>query len=130
MFQRLKAYANETGSARPAVEFRTSDGFALSRWVKNQRKRQCDITPERKRLLENLKGWSWDPIADYWNEAFEQLKAYTNKTGAARPPQSFKSPDGFPLGIWVGRQRTKRAELSDERKRRLESLKGWSWGVR
>jgi hypothetical protein len=37
--------------------------------------------------------------------------------------------DGYNLGWWVVKQRTKRAkgELEPDRERRLESVRGWRW---
>ena len=129
-FEQLKKYTNKTGAARPPQRLKTADGFALGYWVGTQRKNKAELAAERHRLLERLTGWSWDPIADDWNKAFEQLKAYTKKAGTARPLQRLKSPDGFALGAWVNNQRNNKSELSAERKRLLQSLDGWSWGTK
>jgi len=127
-FQKLKAYAIENDHARPPRDFQTQDGFGLGDWVGNQRKNKDALTPERKRLLENLKGWSWDPITDQWNEGFQRLKAYFEETGDARPSNK-KLIDGFGLGSWVGNQRKNKDALTPERKRLLQSLNGWSWDL-
>ena len=126
-FERLKAYAIETGDARPAKGFKTPDGFALGQWVGVQRKNKEFITPERKQLLQSVKDWSWDPITDQWNEGFQRLKTYAIETGDARPPGGLKTPDGFPLGQWVSTQRKNKDTFTTERIALLESLKGWSW---
>jgi superfamily II DNA or RNA helicase len=127
-FERLKAYAAKNDHASPSQDFKTPDGFALGIWVSNKRTGKNSLTPENKQLLENLKGWSWDPNTDKWNEGFERLKAYAEKIGNARTPNGFRT-DGFPLGTWVGTQRTNKDSLTSKKKQLLESLTGWSWDL-
>jgi len=57
-FERLKAYAEETGAASPPQRFSTH-GFAVGRWVHTQLKNKDKLTHEQKRLLESLPGWVW-----------------------------------------------------------------------
>ena len=126
-FQFLKAYVEETGSARPSAQFKTKDGFCLVLWVSTQRAGKDSLTPERIALLESLPQWSWDLISDKWNEGYEYLKAFTKEIGIARPPYGFKTKDGFRLGGWVSTQRFKKNKLTPERIALLESLPQWSW---
>ena len=129
-FTRLKAYTKESGTARPPDEYKASDGFGLGSWVAVRRRMRATLSADRIAFLESLKGWSWDPFEDRWNEGFARLKAYTKESGNATPTKGFKTSDGHNLANWVGTQRKNKRSLSRERKRRLESLKGWSWGVR
>jgi len=123
----LKAYLKQTGVARPPHDHQAKDGYKLGRWVTKQRSRQDSLTPERKRLLELLPGWSWDTRGDQWNEGLTQLKAYVKQTGVARPPHDHQAKDGYKLGQWVGSQRVKKKTLTPNQIALLESLKGWSW---
>ena len=125
-----KEYVASTGRARPPATHRTTGGLSLGSWVCTQRATRSLLNPERIALLENLKGWSWDPLVDQWNEAFECLKEYVASTGRARPPATHKTTDGFSLGMWVSVQRRKKESLTPERKRLLQSLDGWSWGAK
>ena len=124
----LQDYAEKNGNAKPHGIFKTLDGFAVGNWVGKQRAGKDTLTPERKRLLENLKGWSWDLLTDKWTEAFELLKAYAEMTGAARTPKVFNT-HGIALGTWVRLQRQNKDSITPERKQLLESLKGWSWNL-
>ncbi len=64
-----------------------------------------------------------------WNFWFGLLEHYTKQKGNARPPSTYKTEDGYSLGNWVRTQRTAREQLSQERIKRLGSLKGWVWDV-
>jgi len=126
-FDALKEYVALTGHARPPYGYKAVDGFRLGQWVASQRASETEIRPERIALLESLSGWTWNRLEHKWNNGFEKLRAFTAETGNARPGTAFRSPDGFPLGSWVGTQRTTRASLSPERIALLESLSGWTW---
>jgi hypothetical protein len=126
-FDALKEYVALTGNARPPYGHKTAQGFSLANWVSGQRSNRDTLRQDRKVLLESLPGWNWDLREANWNEGFDRLVAFTAKTGNARPGTAFRSPDGFPLGSWVGTQRTTKASLSPERIALLESLSGWTW---
>jgi hypothetical protein len=73
-------------------------------------------------------GWTWNPVADQWEEGFSHLLQYVERHGDARVPQSY-SVDGYQLGEWVARQRRMYAKglLDADRERRLQALPGWTW---
>ena len=77
-----------------------------------------------------LPGWSWDLLADNWEEAFSCLIMFVEQEGHARVPGSFKTEQGFKLGQWVSSVRVRRNKLGKERIDRLEALEGWVWKVR
>jgi len=126
-FEHLQEYVNNNGSARVSRDAKIQNGFNLGTWIGRQRNTKDSLSVERRSLLESCKGWTWDPLTDQWNEAFEHLQEYVNNNGSARVPKVFKTKDGFALGNWVGRQRDTKDSLSVERRSLLESCKGWSW---
>ena len=126
-FEQLKHYVNKNGSARVPKRFITKDEFCLGEWVASQRRNKDLLTNERRKLLESFKGWTWDALTDQWNEGFEHLQEFVKKTGSARPAQAFKTKDDYKLGSWVSERRKHKDLLSTERRKLLESLKGWSW---
>ena len=126
-YQALKEYVAQNGDAKPLTNFKTIDGLALGMWVSTQRQKRESLPQDRIARLESLKGWSWDPISDQWNDGYQALKEYAALSGQARPPRSFKSKDGLRIGSWAGVQRHTRESLSQDQIARLESLKGWSW---
>ena len=65
------------------------------------------LDADRQRRLQDLPGWTWDPVADQWEEGFSRLLDYVERHGDARVPESY-TVDGYPLGAWVSRQRSSR----------------------
>lgn len=86
----------------------------------------------RERGLDpSVPGWSWDVLADRWDEAFAYLQEFEAREGHARVPTSHIE-NGFRLGQWVNHQRARyaRSALGADRVRRLEAFPRWSWRTR
>ena len=105
--------------------------FALGSWVSTQRQlyKSGELADERKHRLLALPGWTWEPHEQSWDEGYQCLLRYVERTGNARVPIAHRE-DGFRLGQWVNVQRTyyeKRAP--PERIARLNELQrmGWVW---
>ncbi|MGV0991177.1 MAG: Helicase associated domain protein [Mycobacterium sp.] len=120
-----KFVAREGHSRVPQGHF--EDGAPLGSWVAVQRNSRT-LTPENRARLDALPGWSWDPHADQWNATYSLLVDYTVEHGTSRVPYNHKS-EGVKLGHWVYTQRSgySKGKLTDERRKRLEALKGWVW---
>jgi hypothetical protein len=118
-FGKLQAYVKKH-QAYPAPR-----SGSLGMWVAVQRSayNKKTLSPDRVQRLESLKGWSWDPRAERWNELFQQLQAYLKKH------KTYPGWDSGSLATWLFHQRTlyKKKILSQDQIRRLESLPGWSW---
>lgn len=128
-FRYLKEFVERDGHAKVVKNFKTTNGFHLGSWVDGQRQNKNQISLEQKNRLEALPGWTWNTWADKWDEGFRHLTEYTNREGHARVPQSFITKNGYRLGSWVAKQRSKRASMSLELNERLEALPGWVWQV-
>ena len=127
-FAHLKDFIDATGGAKVSQSFRAADGYRLGAWVCRQRNGRLLLSPDRVVRLEALNGWSWDPLADQWEEAYGLLLGYVERTGDARVP-SHSLENGFRLGQWVSVQRRSYAsgKLAHDRVARLEELVGWVW---
>jgi superfamily II DNA or RNA helicase len=129
-FARLQRFVEREGHGQVPRRYRDDDGFSLGEWVQAQRRdRWGTLDEERRRRLEALRGWSWDPSADAWEDAFTLLKSFVEREGHSRVPRRYRGDGGFGLGQWVSHQRQgyQRGTLEDERRRRLEALAGWIW---
>lgn len=108
------------------------ENAALGSWLAKQRSdaRAGKLPLKRLRKLEELPGWSWQPLDEKWLETFEILRQYADEFGYAKPPATKDfSYKGRPLGKWVSKQRAfyKSGRLDAERIALLEGLSGWSW---
>ena len=131
-FQLLLAYKAEHGNVRVLYGYKTPDGFCLGTWVSRQRaaKKKGKLSLERQHRLEEV-GFVWDAGPQPWDESFQLLRAYKAEHGNVRVRYDYKTPDGFPLGVWVSNQRgaKKRGKLSVERQHCLEEV-GFVWDCR
>jgi hypothetical protein len=123
----VKEFAEREGHYRVPVTYKTDDGYSLATWVCNQRANKDKMDPDRRARLEALPGWSWDVLSDKWEDGFSHVKEFAERDGHYRVPTTYKTDDGYPLGQWVGVQRTNKDKMSPDRRQRLEALPGWSW---
>jgi hypothetical protein len=128
-FARLVDYVEQNRHARVPKSY-TVDGYNLGQWVANQRgfHDRGTLDADRERRLKELSGWTWDTVADKWEESFDQLVDYVRRHGHARIPQSYKV-NSYDLGGWADSQRRHRTKgtLDADRERRLHALPGWAW---
>ncbi len=104
------------------------DGISLGSWVREQRANRATMTTERRKLLESVSGWSWDPYSESWERGYAALSAFVDHQGHAKVPRDFFE-GGMNLGNWVAEQRGSRSNMADERRARLEALPEWSWNA-
>lgn len=130
-FGLLQGFVDEHGHA---VVLQTSsvDGHRLGSWVSIQRTHRSrgSLSAGRQRRLEGLPKWSWDPKAEQWEDGYRHLQAYAHAHGNAGVRDDYVCDDGYRLGKWVGKQRSKWDALSDDRRERLEGLSGWTRDAR
>jgi superfamily II DNA or RNA helicase len=131
-FSRLQHYVEHHTAAHVPYPY-TVDGFKLGHWVSVQRRTYAKgiLDADRQHRLQQLPGWTWDPVVDQWEEGFNHLLHYVERYGDARVPYSYADV-GYGLGRWVSLQRinhTKRM-LEAARERRLQQLPGWAWDPR
>ena len=131
-FSRLQDYVERHGDARVPADYMLR-GYPVGNWTHIQRhlRSKGTLDAERQRRLEELPGWTWDALADRWEEGFSRLQQYVKRHGHARVPKSY-TVDGYPLGAWMGTQRVKHGKgtLNADYQCRLEDLPGWTWDSR
>ena len=128
-FRRVEEFAKRNGHLRVPISH-TVDGSRLVTWIRTQRGKFTRglLSDAQVGRLESLPGWSWDPIADQWEAAYQQLKNFTARHGSCRVPHAYVS-EGVQLRSWCISQRTAyaRGKLSERRQHALEQLPGWQW---
>ena len=124
-YQALRSFVSSSGN-RYVVQGTVFKGHSLGSWVNAQRikKRKGLLTLEQIKKLDSIH-FSWEPISDQWNEAFNALRTFKKKTGHCRITK--KQDSDYPnLGIWVQVQRTHKSRLTIEQINQLDSI-GFSW---
>jgi superfamily II DNA or RNA helicase len=125
----LKKHINEYNKV-PFNKHITTDGFGLGNWISHQRKNYFanSLSQERIALLENLKGWEWDPVESIWYRSYEALKKYIDDNNQFAT-KNFVTEDGIKLSSWAVYQRGsyKNKLLSNEKIKLIEKLPGWEW---
>lgn len=128
MYAHLERFVNTNGHAKVRDKL-VVDGVKLGTWVAVQRRRYTagTITKSQVDLLQKLQKWSWNPIEDDWNDSFELLSNFAKRNRHCRIGKSTES--SREIEMWIGVQRTtyRAGKLAADRKRKLESLPGWSW---
>ncbi len=132
-FNYLQQYVEEHGHALVPQPHRMCDGYKLGSWVTSQRAgyRRRQLSAERQARLEcSHPTWSWDSRSDWWEEGFRYLCEYVERFGDARVPDEYKAPNGYRLGKWVGKQRSRVGTMEANRKGRLEAVHpSWTWDM-
>ncbi len=100
------------------------DGFRLGQWTANQRAKKDQMSADRRWRLDALE-FIWDQLTAAWEEGFINLKAFKLREGHCGVPSAF-AEDGFRLGHWVSNQRTKKNQMSADRRQRLDAV-GFVW---
>jgi superfamily II DNA or RNA helicase len=100
------------------------DGLKLGAWVGRQRSSKDQLTPDQIHRLDFI-GFSWDPLAEQWEDKFEALQRFYRLEGHCRVPRGYQA-DQLKLDNWVSRQRSSKDQLSPNQIKRLNSL-GFSW---
>lgn len=128
-FMTLLTYVEREGHALVPLHHREGE-HGLGPWVNGQRTSHMkgNLEPERINKLEKVKGWTWAPKQDRWEEYYAYTARYTLIHGHARIPDAYRVNDKQ-VGKWVGKQRQakKNGTLSKKRIKQLEALKGWVW---
>jgi superfamily II DNA or RNA helicase len=105
--------------------------FPLGAWVGFRRAeyRSGLLSEARRRELEGFPGWTWRPYERRFERGLAFLIAYARDHGNAHVVQSYRTPDGYPLGSWCNARRLdyRKRRLSEDRVAALEAVTGWAW---
>lgn len=86
-------------------------GFDLGKWIAYQRNRKKSgkLPAERAAKLDEI-GMVWDVFDARWEMHYRQAKEYFEVHGNLDIPRTYRTKDGFLLGLWVAAQRRNRTD--------------------
>lgn len=125
----LENYSRIHGHCNIPKDYIPFDKHNLFNWVSRQRFERNILAKEKITKLENLKGWSWNPLEDRWEKGYTELETYFAKHGTTFVPKGYTTDDGYRLAAWVSTQRRKGQDCEPIQKDRLEKFSDWSWDV-
>jgi len=107
------------------VPTRWDENRQLATWTDGQRQAR------KKRILEAARiarldaiGFIWDLHEQYWDKMFSELLKFKQANGNCAVPDKWNK--NRPLSTWVGNQRKKKAQLTEEQVMRLDEI-GFLW---
>jgi len=133
-FQETLLYKESIGNPNASHIYETPEGYQLGTWQNTQRfnYRNGKLSPERVKRLEDI-GFKWEihekKLEEQFEKGFQETLLYKEKNGTPNATYYYKTPEGYPLGIWQSRQRKnyRKGILSPERIKRFEEI-GFKWG--
>jgi hypothetical protein len=118
----LETFVAGYGSCRVPRSYISPTGFRLGEWCKGVRIRYKNASPTdpKRQALDRL-GFVWDPHQDAWELGYETLRAFKEREGHCKVSSAYQEND-FKLGSWVANQRANYANLTPERRQRLDAI--------
>jgi superfamily II DNA or RNA helicase len=102
----------------------------LGEWVSHRRedKKKGSLTDDKIEKLGLIKGWFWSND-NLFDNICEQMDTWVNKNGKL-PSSMSKDKIEKELGQWTSNRRKdkKKGNLTDDKIKKLELIKGWYWG--
>jgi hypothetical protein len=125
-FSKLEIFKAREGHCLVPKSF-LEDGYKLGHWVGEQRKKKDQIPAHRRHRLEAL-GFVWNTLSEAWEEGFSKLEIFKAREGHCLVPARFEE-NSHKLGQWVGTQRKNKAQMSADRRHRLDAI-GFVWSAK
>ena len=122
-FSALLRFHKREGHARVPRGHKESK-FKLDTWVLTQRRNRNTLTFSQLKRLNAL-GFSWDPIAEQWEQKFTALHKFVRREGNCNVPRGHEE-NGINLYNWVGNTRRTKRRLTPDQIERLNAI-GFVW---
>jgi hypothetical protein len=126
--EEFKAYFKQNGHGRVPASFVNQSGFGLGGWVNNQRSKGEKLPAERRQMLDETKGWTWDARgtgqAEYFVNGLAQYAAFLAR---GLSPTSRDADPKVKKWFAAMKGRRKRHKITPEELRAIEAVPGHVW---
>ncbi len=130
-YQETLKYKQMFGQANAPNNYKTPDGFKLCLWQGTQKNNYTNgkLGNERIEKLEEA-GFVWSKLDESFENGYKETLKYKKQFGMVNAPRSYKTPEGFELGVWQSERRKSynKGKLDNERIDRFEEI-GFVWDV-
>ena len=130
-YRHLSRYLQEHGNLNIPCRYVTEDGYALGRWLHNQRRQYAggkEMPAEHIRLLKKLDE-AWEVTDREWKRYYDAADRYYREYGNLRVPAGYVTGEGLALGTWISAKRSGKERLSAGRIADLNRI-GMVWETR
>tara|TARA_Y100000389_G_C17436384_1_gene505788 strand:+ start:186 stop:1877 length:1692 start_codon:yes stop_codon:yes gene_type:complete len=126
----LEEFYKENGNIEIPYNYICNDGYPLGQTIVTVRAGNMlnsINSEERKRILDNFPGWTWNIIEDKFEKFYTELCKYKDKYNHCNVNQTYITEDGYKLGNYLNKVRHGQyVEDFPRRKQRLDDL-GVTW---
>jgi superfamily II DNA/RNA helicase len=125
-YQEILKYKKQFGKVNTSNKYKTPEGFNLGMWQQHQKGNynRGKLDKTRIKRLEDI-GFIWDSLdKTLWERGYQETIKYKKEFGNVNAPQSYKTPEGFNLGMWQSSQKRNysKGKLDKTRIKRLEDI--------
>lgn len=128
VYVEIKCWVEKNGKI-PLVESKDPTEKRFGKWCSHRRadKRECKLSENRTKLLEEIDGWYWDQD-DLFKKTYDELKQWV-EDNQKLPSSSSGNETEKRLGFWCLTRRVekKKKKLSNDKILLIEQLSGWKW---
>ncbi len=108
VLERLEEVRSVHGHLEVPLDPVCGDGFRLGKWLARRRaEAQSEKLRPCYRVLDDVRGWDWEPCNPRLIIGLERLCEYVAEYGTSRVPLWYECDDGFRLGVWVRSRRAR-----------------------
>jgi superfamily II DNA or RNA helicase len=111
----------------PSFRSGDDDEERMAQWC-NQRRQKKGINLSYDAQVEQIPGWSWNPLADQFAEQLRKLKNFIAEHDGRYPLRLSKDLNESRMADWCGERRCAQGK-NPEYDRQLEQIPGWSWDL-
>jgi hypothetical protein len=94
----------------------------IGTWVNTRRTKPERLTPEARRLLEDLPGWTWTRRGDIWDITFAALGTFAAAHGHLAPSLTSADEHERALARWKRNSKNRRRGRTDPQTQNLRRL--------
>ena len=126
-YRHAASYYEQFGHLNVSSRYVSEDGYRLGGWIHNMRAAEKGLTHgaqlslERRRRLESI-GMVWSYVDYAFERGYAAAARFHVQNGHLKIPSQYTDEDGFKLGVWLRTIRSRKAELTDEQRQRLDAL--------